>query len=405
MDKYSRQILNKLVEKYEASKSFTGQNLVTQNFYLHIAGEFPKYKDDSDFDTFSDINEAVTDLKARQWIEFQEGRNGIVKRVSLNLQYLQEIYSALGKTSKVEDNQWLKTILEGYAKSTSILMEYASKQLANIYANKKVEFYSGNHQNYQDVLKICEFIAKNKTEIYIRDLSIRVFGDSKRLEQIQGKVESLLYQCGNYEEKKSVFEECGVVKTPTYVTMKGKGRLLFPYQDIDLSKIDGDIAISSKTIESLLEIQILGMRVITIENLTTFHDYANTEDFCIYLGGFHNQIKEQFIKKMYQQNQGKEFYHFGDIDAGGFYIYEHLLHKTMIPFRLMNMNVAILERYKDSWKKLTDNDKKRLVKLLEKQKEKMTQGVEEIGDYSGVLEYMLERNCKLEQEAVEREYL
>lgn len=400
MDKYSKRILNKLLDKYEASKSFAGQNIVTQNFYLYIASEFPKYKDDSDFDTFFDINVALSELKRRRWIQFEEGRNDIVKRISLNLQYLQAIYDALQRISKEDDNLWLKLILEEYANSTSILSEYANNQIDKIFTNKKVEFYCGNHQNYQDVLKICEIIASNKTEIYIRDLSIKIFGDSKRLEQIQGRVESLLYQCGTYEEKKSVFEECGVVKTPTYVTMKGNGSLLFPKQQIELAKLDGDLAISSKTIENLREIQIGGTRVITIENLTTFHNYVNTDDFCIYLGGFHNKIKEQFIKKLHYQNPDKEYYHFGDIDAGGFYIYEHLVRKTMVPFRQMHMNIKVLENNKGAWKALTSNDKKRLVKLLSNLEEKIKLG-NSLENYRDVLDYMLEHNCKLEQEAVE----
>ena len=399
MDKYGRVILNSLIDKFEASKSFVGNNEVKQNFYLSIPKQFPKYQDDSDFETFSNINDAVKELEQEHFIVVYQASNGTIDRVCLNRQYLDAIYRALGRTGKEKENQWLMTILQEYGNSDVTLGKYARNQLRRICENKKVEFYEGNHKDYEDILKICAIVERNTAEIYVRDISIKVFADSKRLEQLKSKVQSLLFQYGAYEERESVLEECGIVQTPTYVTMKGNGRLIFPKENIDLSKMNGDIAISTKTIDALGEIQIFGRRIVTIENLTTFHDYCHRDDFCIYLGGFHNKIKEQFIKKLYSQNQEKEYYHFGDIDAGGFYIFEHLVGKTEIPFRPMNMDIETLVCNRDAWKTLTKNDSKRLKKLLEKQEERFTlKAVAE--DYRDVLKYMLDHNCKLEQEAI-----
>ena len=51
------------------------------------------------------------------------------------------------------------------------------------------------------------------------------------------------------------------------------------------------------------------------------------------------------------------------------------------------MDVAILEKYKDFTKKLTDRDRSRLKNLLG-------------GEFDTVIRYMLENDCKLEQEAI-----
>ena len=135
---------------------------------------------------------------------------------------------------------------------------------------------------------------------------------------------------------------------------------------------------------------MIGKRVVTVENLTSFHDYEGTDDFVIYLGGFHNKVKRDFLMFLYEQNDGKKYLHFGDIDAGGFYILEHLKAKTGIPFKTLYMDVETLVKYKSQTKRLTQNDRQRIKNLLAKTE-----------NYKDVLEYMLEQDCKLEQEVLD----
>ena len=104
---------------------------------------------------------------------------------------------------------------------------------------------------------------------------------------------------------------------------------------------------------------------------------------------------------LYEQNREKEYLHFGDIDAGGFYIYEHLKLKTGIPFKILHMNVEVLKKYSMHTKKLTQSDRKRVESLLKKLDSVYADASMDAGaDYRDVLRYMLENNCKLEQEAV-----
>ena len=114
---------------------------------------------------------------------------------------------------------------------------------------------------------------------------------------------------------------------------------------------------------------------------------ANNE-LVIYLGGFHNAIKRDFIKLIAKCNPGTVFKHFGDIDAGGFYILEHLKKKTEIDFIPCNMDVTTLEKNKEHWIKLTENDKNRLYSISEK-----------TNCYKKTIDFMLENICKLEQES------
>ena len=86
-----------------------------------------------------------------------------------------------------------------------------------------------------------------------------------------------------------------------------------------------------------------------------------------------------------------EYFHFGDIDVGGFEIYRDLCNRTGIPFQTYRMGIHELKQYESYTKKLTANDQRRLEVLLEKK---------EYETVWPVLKYMKEHGKKLEQESI-----
>lgn len=389
IEKIQQITINKLLDRYENSKTFTGDNQVNQSFERRVGELFPKYNDDAEYELFCDVNEALKVLEKLGFVHLKIQKNGIIVKVVLNVEKLNECYCYVGRQPKKEENEWLLGVMQKYSK-IDILDKYFEVQKNKISKNQKVEYFDGNQEEYLELLEFVVRILKNEDEQYIRDFSIRVFGDSKRAEQLANKAQTLLYQYGDYQDKDSVLEECGIVKTPTYVSMKGQAILLLGGQTLDLSKIHGDVALSTTSLKELSKVQVIGKRVVTVENLTSFHDYEGTDDFVIYLGGFHNKVKRDFLMFLYEQNDGKKYLHFGDIDAGGFYILEHLKAKTGIPFKTLYMDVETLVKYKSQTKRLTQNDRQRIKNLLAKTE-----------NYKDVLEYMLEQDCKLEQEVLD----
>ena len=110
----------------------------------------------------------------------------------------------------------------------------------------------------------------------------------------------------------------------------------------------------------------------------------------MYLGGYHNAVRCNLLKKIYKVFPNITYYHFGDIDAGGFQIYKCLCEKTSIPFQMYQMDLSVLKKYESYGKKLTQNDRKRLCDMME--------SVDE--DVKNLITYMLEHDVKLEQECV-----
>lgn len=387
MTNYEKTILNTLIDKYERSKSFTGQNRVNRSFSVKVEKLFSEFADDAEYDTFVQINEAVQDLLDKDHISISKKKNGVIDRVFLNIRNIDSVYEYIKRKPKAETNKLLSDILRKYSSENDILFRYCNEQIERIGANKSVKFFNGNLSEFENILKAAAEITKIQEETYIRDFSIKVFKDSKVFESLKEKVADLLFQYGDFPQKETVFEELNVLKNPGHVYFKGCGIVMIGSQTIDLSELKGDIAISSMLIDDV-SVKITGKRLITIENLTTFNKFNKSDTFAVYLGGYHNTHRRNFIRKIYQYNPKIEYFHYGDIDAGGFYILLHLRQKTGIEFVPYNMSIDILKKYSSYTKSLTDDDRERLKNL------KNT-------EFSETICYMLENNCKLEQEAMD----
>lgn len=388
MINYEKQILNALLDKYERSKSFIGVNQVAQRFTIKPESLFPKYLDDSEFDLFRAVNDHIDNLEKQGYIEVKKQKNGVICRVALNVGKLSCIYAYVDRNPKTDTVNKLRNILLHYKDANAILSAYCVCQLKRLESNKSVEYFDNDFLAFESILKVVLEITNVENETFERDFSIKILGDSKAFGRIRSRVVSLLYEYGDFPEKETLLADLNVVKNPGHVYFKGNGTISVCGQKIDFSKMVGDIAISSVMLKSIESVEVLGSTVITIENLTTFNAFRCTNAFAIYLGGYHNTNRRNFIRKVYEQNRGKNFLHFGDIDAGGFYILEHLRNRTGIKFSPYKMDAVTLKGNLAYAKKLTGNDRKRLSQLLD-------------SEYDDTIRFMLDNNCKLEQEAMD----
>ena len=261
--------------------------------------------------------------------------------------------------------------------------------IARINWHGLTETKTDDFDSFRQILQVLASVFSVEEETYQRDFSVRVLGDSKAFEKIRSKVATILMEYGEFDDAETVFEDLNIVKNPGHVYFKGAGTLNVNGQTIDLSQLSGDIGLSSKLLDAITSVQVTGSKVITVENLTTFHSFSDSDALIIYLGGYHNSIRRKFIQRVFEQNKGKKYFHYGDIDAGGFYILKHLKRKTGISFEPLHMDTETLVQNEKSWKKLTENDRNRLQNLLAE------------NELSSTIRFMLENNCKLEQESLD----
>lgn len=117
---------------------------------------------------------------------------------------------------------------------------------------------------------------------------------------------------------------------------------------------------------------------------------AQTAGICTFnLGGFHNRSKEKLLEMIYEQNPDKAYYHKGDLDVYGFAILESLKARTGIPFRPLEMDVETLKRFYNAglYRPLSEADRKAMLSPALK-------------EYEDIFRFMLEHNCKAEQESM-----
>lgn len=388
ISKYERTILNTLLDRYEKSKSFTSENKVNQKFMAKVASQFSQYADHANYEEFQAVNEAIDILVRKGLIRAKISKANVCVEVWLNIDEINQAYQYIGRTQKRDINNSVLILLNNYKDKNEILSRFCDAQVERIKTNKSIQFLHEDLRELENILLAVDSLLKVEAETFVRDFSVRVFKDSKLFEGICSKVVNLLYEYGDFPEKGQVLEDLNIIKNPTYVNFKGAGAITISGQKINLNLFKEDIAISSAMLEDVESIEITGKFVMTVENLTSFHMAESNDAFLIYLGGFHNRIRRDFIKKIHMQNPNMEFFHFGDIDAGGFYILEHLRRLTGVDFKPYKMDLGTLRNYQNYSKILTENDKDRLKRLKG-------------SAFDEVINYMLENNCKLEQEAIQ----
>ena len=125
-----------------------------------------------------------------------------------------------------------------------------------------------------------------------------------------------------------------------------------------------------------------------VENLTSYNRVEDSASTFIFLSGYHNTAKQRFLKKIAEYSCDVLWYHFGDIDPDGYYILKNLLEKTKIPFTPWHMDIEQLQKYRKYWKPLEKNDTVKAKSLINAY------------FYPEIMEFMVENNCKLEQEII-----
>lgn len=391
-NKYIKLILNKLIDDYEKSKIFNGSNKINRNPEINIQKFFKEYSDNSDYESYSQINEAAKDLEKSnfiniKWEKFEEGN--LIQKVILEIERVDEIYRLLKRQPKSEGNIKLIDILNSYKDKNFTLKMFCNDLLKKIEDNKSIKKFVdlNNLKQLEKALLCIEKIFLLEEETFKREFSIKLFNDSKEFEKMEGIVISILKEYGDFSEEGNILENLNLINNPGYVHFKGDAEITINSQKINLKNLGHDIGVSSKALNDIKEIKVHGNNIITIENLTSFNKFKCEGNFAIYLGGYHNTVRREFIKKLYSENQKCKYYHFGDIDAGGFSILKDLREKTGVEFIPYMMDKNTLEKHKEYGKPLTENDRKRLNKYS-------------TNEFNEVINYMLENNIKLEQEVL-----
>ena len=397
MNKYEIKIVNALLKKYYKRKAIHKDAEINRRIDLPATKILKDYSDyNVNLNEKELVNKAIISLEEYGFItvsklklsEDFEKIYHCVDNVELLEEYAAKNLDIIPRSFAVDE---LKSIIKKYRNKGEIVNYYID-ELENTIQNRSIRM---DVMKEEDILKIITFLENNKEFLYIREVSMLIFGDSKYLENYRKtQVCSILYSyyVKNGEDvfrEENLLERFNVYDIDQEICIKGPVLIGFENKTIDIDGLTGGVSFSIKDIDKIKRIVVNSDRVMTIENKTSFLR-MNQGDCYIYLGGFATKPQVTFIKKLIENNPDKRYLHFGDIDAGGFWIHKKLCEQTNMKFDLFCMDKKTLQNdnYKDYVKSLTENDVVRLTNLKDN------------SEYQECIEWILKNNFKLEQEIV-----
>ena len=387
------EILNSLLNSYEKSKVSKGLNKVRKDIKLDITNDiFETYRND----TSGTLDIVIERIKRDGFANAIFTRDGQFQCLVLNLEKdsISNLYKKLGR---IDPNDLINDFIVEFEnqKTGSDIIKSFSIKMIELLNDKKLSSVHQYVQSLDEIKDICKAInamSVLENDVQERIFCAKLFSDSKRFNELRSRISKIIRDFSNepFDDEEDVIAGMGVIKNTAYAFVKGDMSLKINDETIDLRKYGEPLALSDSAIENLEVISINANKLFTVENLTSFDVFNEKDSIVLYLGGFHNRVKRNLIEKIYKKSPSLAFYHYGDIDAGGFYILNHLRNKTHINFVPYKMGIEELIKYRNNCKKLTQNDRKRLIAMLDNP---------DFSDFKDTIQYMLNENIKLEQEA------
>ena len=169
-------------------------------------------------------------------------------------------------------------------------------------------------------------------ERLLRRESVRIFRDSKRLEVLSPWLDLLLTDelTASGLDNAQIWSALGLRREPQPVLVAGHGTVILPQTTIALCR-----PYLGLPVDAVRTIETQARYVLTIENLTSFHDAARAlpngelphresphgDALLIYTGGMPSPAWRAFFARLLGSLPADcRLYHWGDIDEGGFRI-------------------------------------------------------------------------------------
>lgn len=415
--RYDERILSLLLDRYEGSLLYTGRNQVNVSIAVKLTKSvMPEYFDQTGTE-YAVIDEELKALERDGLIRITWGRTNkhIIERCELNVEAADRAYARLKRVPKRDKEEGLKKLIAQLkalyktadnAAASAITYEYLRSIEERVLAQKSVksDVDMDKPEELRSICLLLSAIETNAEDCFLREFSLKVFHDTKTAEGYMPKALGIIRRfadkCGSMPaaadmSDDAVLEEFNIYRNPSWIMLKGSGHLKIGESKPELSFLPLGIGIAGADIDKVsFDADRPPHRVLTIENLTSFHRWKDkdSDTLAIYLGGYANKHRRSLIKHLYSIYPDAEYVHFGDIDCGGFYIWKALCEETGVHFTTIRMDIETYLANYTYGRALTDNDRRTLMRMKE---DSFFAGQYELFDL------MLEKGMKVEQEGIE----
>ena len=428
---YESEILNRLVDRYENSKAMRS-GVFSRRIMLSVQTQSwlqARLEQPDEKKVYLDTLQA---LKAEglidySWVKHEEGN--LVDRIWLasDEEAVRRCYRRIGRKPSSVLAEELSLLIEEYLDELPEESELAAclRECREEMAEKRKihRLFSDDMTLNRDILRCLVYLENNRGEQLERLMSTALYGDSKRFERsIRPKVLSILRHCRVSEGDDELLDdellmEKGIVRWPEVFEFTGDLSIILDNGTrIDYAGQRYGAYINTETVRHIATVRAGSIRtVLFIENKANYVWYishmskaGDTADgradvdhagiacrkegdtLVLYHGGCYSPMKGKWFRMVYQSLPGAEYYHWSDIDIGGFRIF-HRLRKNIIPgLRPYHMDAATLISCAADAAAISSDDYLRRL-------EKLRQDPEYLLFYE-VIDEMRTRRIRLEQE-------
>ncbi len=333
------------------------------------------------------------------WVPGETGH--LLLAITLQTESAARLYSLIQRSAKTDQLTRLENDL--LAEKFRFQDDWRARALRHILTNLRAgksstPFSLTDTDLNTDLLIVMGAISALQAETPYRVFSVRTFNDSKRLEALKNQLVSLA-RLGNPEWKRlsadEVLRELNLVPNPTYIHLAGNWQFTLENGEIlSMGGFSPSLGFPAAQTVSLQTVEIHAAAVLSIENLTTFHEFirqsAHNPHYAV-ICTFGN-LSPAMRRLLRLIPDATPIYHWSDLDYGGFNILSQLrrlVDERVQPYR---MDAATLEANYQRSRPLTVADRANLKKILIRP---------ELRDVCPTIETLLKRGVKLEQEGVE----
>ena len=410
-DTLQAMILHALLDRYESSVFFREDRPPTRRIMLRMysagACDFPFY-DIEQSECRISVNRTVEQLARLELVGYSwmKGETGhILERIWLNPDRLAEIYQTAGRqplgttvdavvrqlqeASDAVQSSWARDFLQGALGETQ-------RRRAVI---GSIPSDDTERRQLLTVLRALDNVARS--DVTERVFSMRTFGDSKTFERsVRHRLLGILRRYLDNDDDVSdedLLRQIGIVKYPEMFELCGSLSASFKRGTVDFNCLpSGGVLYSSDLSEAKLSVSASTVSVLTVENRANYIHAVGQDrpedQLVIYHGGQYSPRKHLFLQAVGQALPGScRWYHWGDLDYGGFLMLARLRREIRGDIRPFHMGAADLERYRQYTVPVSPDYADRLGSLLCR---------EELADCRETIEIMIQKRIRLEQEAM-----
>ena len=394
-------ILHALLDRYERRYTTRSNNTTHQALRFDLqAAPVPDYHSQIDPAPRQIANEQLSALEQLGWIrlDWLPGETDhLLATVTLAPAHTAKVFTWLKRTPQARQRaQLIDLILADRFRFDDWRLDALQHTSDQLKAERSPAPFSLVDDEFnRDLLTALAALDTLREETPYRVFSVRVFNDSKRFDGLSSAVCTLArrHQSAWHDwSNEDILRELNLTANPTHLYLHGPWRLIDDTgQVITLSAFEPSVGLAASQAQHVRQATVETDHVICVENVTTFYElirYTAEPLAAICLWGNPSPACRRLLRCLPSEIP---LYVWADIDYGGLNILAQLREQVNGRARPYRMDVETLETYARWARPLTANDAHHLKRLLRRTT---------IADMHPLIEHLLRRQLKLEQEAV-----